>query len=55
VPLFQTRTPGGPFAVTRRHFQPSPDGQRFLVKNVAESTLTSSYVLVLNWTSSLKK
>jgi len=55
VPLFQTRTPGGPFAVTRRHFQPSPDGQRFLVKNVAADALTSSYVLMLNWTSSIKK
>jgi hypothetical protein len=55
IPLFQTRTPGGPFAITRRHFQPSPNGQRFLVKNVAEDALTSSYVLVLNWTSGIKK
>lgn len=55
IPLFQTRTPDGPFAVTRRHFQPSSDGQRFLVKNVLEDALTSSYVLVLNWTSGLRK
>jgi len=55
VPLFQTRTPGGPFAVTRRHFQASADGQRFLVKNVSADALTTSYVLVLNWTSGIRK
>ena len=53
--LFQTRTPGGPQAVTRRHFQPSADGQRFLVRTLSDEASTTPYVVTMNWPAGIKK
>ena len=52
--LFQIRTVGEPFAVARRQFQPTTDGQRFLVRTPLDDSVTP-LIVTLNWTAGLKK
>jgi Tol biopolymer transport system component len=52
TPLFQTKVQPGVMAL-RTHYEPSRDGQRFLV-NTALDSAPSPITVVLNWTSMLK-
>jgi hypothetical protein len=52
--LFEIRTVGGAFAVGRRQFQPSADGQRFLVRTPLDDSVNPP-IVTLNWTAGLKK
>jgi hypothetical protein len=52
TPLFQTKVQPGVMAL-RTHYEPSRDGQRFLV-NTALDLAPSPITVVLNWTSMLK-
>jgi Tol biopolymer transport system component/DNA-binding winged helix-turn-helix (wHTH) protein len=50
--LFRAPVPGD--LSTARHYAPSPDGQRFLVKVVDETADRTSITVVVNWTAGLK-
>jgi Tol biopolymer transport system component len=51
--LFQIRTPRTP--VARRYFQPTRDGQRFLVHTRADDNAVQPFIVTMNWTAELKK
>jgi hypothetical protein len=54
VPLFTTRVPSlGNFF--RTNYSVTRDGQRFLVKTIAENSTTTSITVVTNWLELLKK
>lgn len=53
--LFSTNTPGGAWAITRRQFQPTPDGQKFIVRTVPDDAPLTPYIVTLNWTLGMKK
>ena len=53
--LFATVMPVGGIADDRNNYAPSPDGQRFLISTLADSTNLQPLILVLNWGSELKK
>jgi dipeptidyl aminopeptidase/acylaminoacyl peptidase len=53
-PLFQTRVPAGVTA-NRTHFEPSRDGQRFLVTTQSPDQPSPSITVVMNWAAGLKK
>jgi len=49
VPLFVTRVGGALQGNNRQQYMVSPDGQRFLMNNVAEEANTSPITVILNW------
>jgi serine/threonine protein kinase len=50
IPLFTTRTPGGPVPIPQKQqYAVSRDGQRFLVNNIPEEPLATPITVVLNW------
>jgi Tol biopolymer transport system component len=53
TPLFQTKVQPGVMAL-RTHYEPSRDGERFLV-NMALDVAASPITVVLNWTSMLNR
>ncbi|MBI1872474.1 MAG: hypothetical protein HYS05_01135, partial [Acidobacteria bacterium] len=55
APLFRVRVPGGPGAPAKSDYAATADGQRFVVNMVNEDSVTSSYVVVLNWPAALRK
>jgi hypothetical protein len=54
IPLFTTRVPdlGNPF---RTNYTVTRDGQRFLIKTVADNATPTSITVVTNWLELLKK
>ncbi len=51
-PLFQARVLGVP---TRRHYLPSRDGQRFLVRTALAKESIPPLTVVLNWPEAARK
>ena len=49
-PLFQFSA-----AANGQQYTPSPDGKRFLVKEISRTALDQRYIIVTNWQSELKK
>ncbi len=52
--LFQTRVAAGVTA-NRTHYDPSRDGQRFLINTQIGDAATNPITVVSNWTTGLKK
>jgi hypothetical protein len=52
IPLFQTEVSG---SNSTNRYDVADDGQRFLVNQPAQSGGEAPYVVILNWTSTLKK
>jgi eukaryotic-like serine/threonine-protein kinase len=53
-PLFQTHVPGS-VTMYRTHYEPSRDGQRFLINTKTGDPAPVPITVVLNWTAGLKK
>jgi hypothetical protein len=53
--LFMTHPPGGAWAVTRRQFEPSSDGQRFLVRTARDAAAPAPYIVTVNWAAGIGK
>lgn len=51
-PLFQARL-GGP-RITRNHYAPSRDGQRFLIVTPDRQTSPTPITVIVNWVSTLR-
>jgi Tol biopolymer transport system component len=51
--LFQIHPPATP--VARRYFQPTPDGQRFLVQTVADDKSITPFIVTTNWATGIQK
>lgn len=55
VPLFLTRTAGGPVAIPQKQqYAVSADGKRFLVNSLTDEATSSPITLVLNWAPASK-
>jgi hypothetical protein len=55
VPLFLTRTAGGPVPSPQKHqYAVSADGRRFLLNRMSEDSDPPHITLVLNWTGGLR-
>ena len=53
--LFQTVVPLTGITDDRNNYVPAKDGQRFLVNTLADTTNSQPLILVLNWSSDLKR
>jgi hypothetical protein len=50
MPLFATRTAGGPVPIPQKHqYVVGPNGDRFLLNTLTDEATTAPITLLLNW------